>query len=183
MKITNINRNHILNDKKLNSQFSSFYNKNFNLYCNILNTNFALDPHNYFPIVDKFFTFSDFFKWGDELKYKNFYTDEFYKKFNNNNSKFKKLSNVFILGSSPFNNYYRNIITFLPRLFFNIDSISKIAIHRNSSNKFRNFIKNITKSLNKEIQLIYLDDGFYNFTNSQIPQFLNDYQSIKILNN
>ena len=37
--------------------------------------------------------------------------------------------------------------------------------------------------MNIDIQFIFLDDGFYKFKNSQIPQFLEKKESIKILNN
>ena len=57
----------------------------------------------------------------------------------------------------------------------------KLAIHRNSSNKYRNFIGNILKSLNIEYTFIFLDDDFYYFTNSEFPQFLSTSDSIKIL--
>ena len=51
------------------------------------------------------------------------------------------------------------------------------------SNLFRNFIKIICNKNKIETKFIFLDDGFYKFKNSQIPQFLDQNNSIKILNN
>ena len=60
----------------------------------------------------------------------------------------KNFSDAVILGSSPSNSYFRNMITFLPRIFFISDEKVNLAIHRNTSNKFRFFIKEI---LNRRI--------------------------------
>ena len=182
MKIIDKKISDIKEDEKLNSIFINSFNNGFKLTSNILSKNFFLDSHNYFPLTEDLHTFSDFFSWGSPLKYENFYSKNFEEKFNQNIDNFKSLSNVFILGSSSANNYYRNIITFLPRLFFNKDKIIKLALHRNSSNKFRNFIKFLCKKMRVEVQFIYLDDGFYKFLNSRIPQFLQKKESIKILN-
>ena len=64
------------------------------------------------------------------------------------------------------------MMTFLPRIFFISDKEINLVIHRNTSNKFRVFIKEIL--IQKKIKVkkfIYLDDDFYKFNNSQIPQF------------
>jgi len=182
MKIIDKKISDIKKNEKLNSIFLNSFNSDFKLTLNILSTNFFLDSHNYFPITEDFQTFSNFFSWGTSLKYENFYSKNFEEKFNENINNFKLLSNVFVLGSSSADNYYRNIITFLPRLFFNKENKIKLAIHRNSSNKFRNLIKFLCKKMNVEVQLIYLDDGFYKFLNSRMPQFLNKKESIEILN-
>lgn len=176
-KIEDINSN-----LEINSKFYSSKNNDLNINCNILNYNFYLDSHNYFPITEEKYTFSDVFSWGEISKYNNFYTNNFKKNFEININKFKSLSNIFVLGSSSSDNYYRNIMTFLPRIFFNKEKKIKLAIHRRSSNKFRNFLIKLSKQMNFEIQFVYLDDGFYLFLNSQIPQFLNEEQSINILN-
>ena len=87
-----------------------------------------------------------------------------------------------ILGSSPSNSYFRNIITFLPRIFFISDKEINLAIHRNTSNKFKVFIKEILKQKNINVKkFIYLDDDFYKFNNCQIPQFFNMAASTIIL--
>ena len=169
-------------NEKLNSIFINTFNSGFKLTSNILSKNFFLDSHNFFPLTEDFYTFSDFFTWGSSLKYKNFYSKNFEKQFTENINNFKSLSDVFVLGSSSADNYYRNIITFLPRLFFNKEKKIKLAIHRNSSNKFRNFIKFLCEKMHVEVQFIYLDDGFYKFVNSKIPQFFKVSESIKILN-
>ena len=75
-------------------------------------------------------------------------------------------------------------MTFLPRIFFISDKKINLAIHRNISNKFKVFIKEILKQKNIEIKkFIYLDDDFYKFNNCQIPQFFNMAASTIILSN
>ena len=181
MKIIDKKIPEIKENKKLNSIFINSFNPDFKLTCNILSKNFFLDSHNYFPVTEDFYTFSDFFSWGSLLKYENFFSKNFEENFNKNLNNFKLLSDVFVLGSSSTDNYYRNIVTFLPRLFFNKDKKIKLALHRHSSNKFRNLISLLCKKMNVEVQLIYLDDGFYKFSNSRIPQFLKTKESIEIL--
>jgi len=95
---------------------------------------------------------------------------------------FKILPNIFVLGSSLSNNYYRDMITFLPRIFFINQKKIKLGLHRNSSNKFRVFIRILCKQMQIDCEFVFLDDGFYKFDNSEIPEFLNIKDSIKILN-
>ena len=61
------------------------------------------------------------------------------------------------------------------------ESNIKIAIHRNSSTKFREFINLILISKKINFSFVYLDDGFYKFTDSEIPQFFSLSKSIRIL--
>ena len=71
----------------------------------------------------------------------------------------------------------------IQKLFFINETEIKLSIHRSLSNKFRDFILRIGSLLKKKITLFYLDDGFYFFKNSSIPQFIHWKQSIKILKN
>lgn len=169
-------------DKEINKKFINTKNDNINLKCNVLKSNFYLDAYNYFPITDEYYSFSDIFTWGDMIKYQNFYTKKFSENFEINKNNFKNLSDIFVLGSSSQDNYYRNIVTFLPRIFYNPKNKSKIAIHRNTSNKLRIFIKLLCKQMGLDINFVYLDDTFYKFNNSEIPQFFKKEDSIKILN-
>jgi len=109
--------------------------------------------------------------------YSLYFFDNFKKKITD----LKKINNVYLLGSSPGDNYFSNLIYFLPRLFFYNQDKMKLAIHRNSSNKFRNFINEICSNLNKKITFTFLDDEFYKFKDSYVPQFLKIHESIKIL--
>ena len=168
--------------KEFGSKFINIEHDKLNIKCNILSGNFYIDSHNFFPLTEDFYSFSEIFSWGDFKKYNNFYSENFIQNFSKNKNKFKEISDVFILGSSYADNYYRNIMSFLPRIFFNTKNKIKFAIHRNSSNKIRSFIKNFYNQLNIEIKFIYLDDGFYKFNNSEIPQFINKSKSIEILN-
>ena len=70
---------------------------------------------------------------------------------------------------------------FFQEFFLIKKQILKLAIHRNSSNKYRNFIGSILKSLNIEFTFVFLDDDFYHFIDSEFPQFLNMNDSIEIL--
>ena len=182
MKILDKKIKDIVDNKQLNSKFIFTTKKSLDISCNILANDFYLDSHNYFPLTNELYSFSDIFLWGDSFKYQNFYTKNFMENFKKNYKNFKTFSNVFVLGSSSNDNYYRNIVTFLPRIFFNKEKSIKLCLHRNSSNKFRNFIKFLCEKMNVDVQFIYLDDGFYKFLNSHIPQFLNKKESIKILN-
>ena len=182
MKIVDKKISDIIDNNKLNLNFTNTKHTDLNLNCNILKNNFYLDSHNFFPITEDFISFSQIFKWGDVSKYKNFYSNNFIKNFKKNFKNFKRISNVFVLGSSSNDNYYRNIHTFLPRLFFIKDKKIKLALHRNSSNKIKNFIKILCNQMNITVQFVFLDDDFYFFLNSQIPQFLDRPKNIRILN-
>ena len=182
MKIVDKKKKDIEDTSDIKSKFLSVGNKNLNINCNILIDDFYLDSFNYFPISTDFNSFFDLFKWGENNKYQKFYTKNFSDNFKNNISNFKTLSNVFVLGSSSVDNYYRNMLTFLPRLFFINSKKIKIVLHRSSSNKFRNFIKSLCQNMDIDVQFVFLDNNFYKFTSSQIPQFLPKADSIKILN-
>ena len=182
MKILDKKIKDIVDNKQLNSKFIFTTKKSLDISCNILANDFYLDSHNYFPLTNELYSFSDIFLWGDSFKYQNFYTKNFMENFKKNYKNFKTFSNVFVLGSSSNDNYYRNIVTFLPRIFFNKEKSIKLCLHRNSSNKFRNFIKILAKKMNINVQFIYLDDNFYKFQNSTMPQFLKKKDSFKILN-
>ena len=183
MRIENKKISDIINNEKLRSRFISIKHNNLNIDCNILKSDFYLDSFNYFPILKNFDSFQEIFSWGDANKYENFYKDSFYKNLINNKKNFDELSNIFVLGSSSVDNYYRNLITFLPRIFFITNKSIKIAIHRKSSNKFRNLILKICRKLNVDVQIIFLDNNFSYFKESLIPQFFSIKKSVKILNN
>ena len=125
-------------------------------------------------------TFSSLFA-RDLNNTSHFYSKKFFNNFKEKKSSLKNFNEIFILGSNAGNNYYSNLIQFLPRIFFNKKTNLKLAIHRNSSNKYRNFIESILKSLNIEFTFVFLDDDFYYFTDSEFPQFLNTNTSIEIL--
>ena len=182
MKILNKEINEIKSDNKLNSKFLSIKHNSLNISCNILQETFFLDSANYFPITSQYESFLDVFGWGEINKYNNFYSENFLYNFKKNVNDFKKFSNIFILGSSLSDNYYRNMITFLPRIFFINDKKIKLGIHRNSSNKFRTFIDVLCKQMKIDVQFVFLDDGFFRFENSKIPEFLKITESVRILN-
>lgn len=182
MKIIDKKINQIISESEINSKFIAAKHSKLDINCNILKKNFFIDTYNYFPLTEEYYSFLDIFMWGDSMKYENFNSSIFLENFEKNKKNFKSLKDIFVLGSSPFNNYYRNIITFLPRIFFIKEKKIKLAIHRNCSNKLRNFIQKFCDQMNIEIQFIFLDNGFYKFTNSKIPQFLQKKDSISILN-
>ena len=186
MIIKDLNEQDVIKDKKINSFFLTVANSNLRIGCKILKSDFYLDSFNYFPITDKNFSFRNLFKWSNASpeRYNNFYTKSFSENFFQRRKNFKKISDAVILGSSPSNSYFRNIMTFLPRIFFISDEEVSLAIHRNTSNKFRFFIKEILKQKNVKVKkFIYLDDDFYKFNNCQIPQFFTNAASTIILSN
>ena len=178
--IIDLNSNKIKNDKSLSSLFSNANFSNLSINCNILKSSFYSDSFYYFPITENNETFSSLFN-RDLNNISHFYSKNFFDNFKSNKNSLKNFKEVFILGSNAGNNYYSNLLQFLPRIFFNKKSNLKIAIHRNSSNKYRNFIKSILKSLNIEFTFVFLDDDLYHFLDSEFPQFLSINDSIKIL--
>ena len=178
--LTDINLNSIKNQKNISDYFVNGNFRSLSLNCNILKENFYSDSFYYYPITNNDETFSDFFL-RDSINVSHFYSKKFFENFINNKNLFKSFNDIYLLGSNSANNYYSNLLHFLPRIFFNNRTNIKIAIHRNSSNKYREFIKTILKSLNIEFNFVFLDDDFYHFTNSEFPQFLSLNNSIKIL--
>ena len=176
-----LDKSEILQNKSLNSSFSSASLNDIDQKCKIFKGEFYLDSFNYFPVSKKYETFYNLYKREDDNSLKHFYTEEFYKNFINKKNQFKIIKNSFLLGSSPADNYFSNLIHFFPRIFFNNEKKINIVIHRNLSNKFRNLIKTICQMRDIEITFNFLDDGFYKFENSSIPQFLNINNSINIL--
>ena len=180
--LVDINPTKIKSDKRLSNLFVNANFNNLSINCNILQGNFYSDSFYYFPITEDNKTFSSLFT-RDINNTSHFYSQKFFDSFKENKKSLKNFKDIYILGSNAGNNYYSNLIQFLPRIFFNKKTNLRLAIHRNSSNKYRNFIETILKSLNIEFTFVFLDDDFYYFTESEFPQFLNINDSIKILKN
>ena len=178
--IIDINTNKIKNDKRLLNLFVNTNFSNLSINCNILKGNFFADSFYYFPITENNETFTSLFT-RDLNNTSHFYSQKYFDNFIENKNSLKNFKEIFLLGSNSGNNYYSNLLQFLPRIFFNKKTNLKLAIHRNSSNKYRNFIGSILKSLNIEFTFVFLDDDFYHFIDSEFPQFLNMNDSIKIL--
>ncbi len=179
--LININENKIVQNETLNNLFKSALLKEINENCRLLNTDFYLDSFNYFPITKANETFMNFFKREDDNSIDHFYTDDFYKNFIDNKNSFKLIKDSVVLGSSPSDNYFSNLIHFLPRIFFINDKIVNLTINRNLSNRFRKFIETVCALRGIEISFNFLDEGFYQFNNSTIPEFFRINKSIKIL--
>ena len=178
--IIDINTNKIKNDKRLLNLFVNTNFSNLSINCNILKGNFFADSFYYFPITENNETFTSLFT-RDLNNTSHFYSQKYFDNFIENKNSLKNFKEIFLLGSNSGNNYYSNLLQFLPRIFFNKKTNLKLAIHRNSSNKYRNFIGNILKSLNIEFTFVFLDDDFYHFIDSDFPQFLSMNDSIEIL--
>ena len=170
--IIDLNSNKIKNDKSLLSLFFNANFSNLSINCNILKSSFYSDSFYYFPITENNETFSSLFA-RDLNNISHFYSQKFFENFKDNKNLSKNFKELYILGSNAGNNYFSNLLHFLPRIFFNKKTNLKLAIHRNSSNKYRNFIESILKSLNIEFTFVFLDDDFYYFIDSEFPQFLN----------
>ncbi len=177
----NINESEISNQETLNNLFKSATLNEINESCKILNADFYSDSFNYFPITNNNETFQSLFKRHDDNSIEHFYTKEFNKNFIEKKKEFKLIKDNFVLGSSPSDNYFSNLIHFLPRIFFINEKNINIVIHRNLSNKFRSLINTICKMRGINLSFSYVDDGFYNFKNCSIPQFFNIEKSIRIL--
>ena len=178
--LEDINTSQIEKDKSISKLFVNASFNNLSLNCNILKSSFYSDSFYYFPILNNDLTFSSLFT-RDSSNLSHFFTKKFYNNFINNKKSLKSFKELFVLGSNSGNNYYSNLLEFLPRIFFNKKTNVKIAIHRNSSNKYRKFIRSVLQSLNIEFSFVFLDDDFYYFYESEFPQFINLNDSIKIL--
>ena len=179
--IKNYSIDEISTKKELNDLFLSSKIDNINTTSNILKGNFFADSFSYFPITEKFNSFNDLYQWQSPANTKFFFTKSFYDDFNKNLTNYKIIEDVYLLGSSFADNYYTNLAVFLPRLFFNKQNEIKLAIHRNVSNLFRDYILWIGRLLQKKITFVFLDNGMYHFKNSLIPQFMNIDKNIEIL--
>ena len=115
--VKDIDESKILQTESLNNLFKSATLKDIGENCRILNTDFYLDSFNYFPITKKDECFTNLFKRQDDNSINHFYTEDFYKNFINKKSSFKLIKDSVILGSSPSDNYFSNLIHFLPRIF------------------------------------------------------------------
>ncbi len=178
--IIDINSKKIKNYKHLSNLFINANFNNLSINCNILKGNFFSDSFYYFPITENNQTFSSLFT-RDLNNTSHFYSQKFFDNLKTNKNSLKNFKQLYVLGSNAGNNYYSNLLQFLPRIFFNKQTNLKLAIHRNSSNKYRNFIISILESLNIEFTFVFLDDDFYHFIDSEFPQFLSINDSIEIL--
>ncbi len=171
----------INSNDKIKYKFENATLQSVGIKCNIFKGNYFADTFNYFPITEDFYSFSSLYSRNTGHDNNFFFTKNFFTNFKKNIDSYKQINDVYLLGSNAGNNYYSNLIYFLPRLFFNKKKKIKIAIHRNSSMKFRKLIEIISKNNNLDISFLYLDDSFYLFKDSLFPQFLSLNDSIKIL--
>jgi len=167
--------------KNLNNSFITASLNNISQKCLILNGTFYLDSFSYFPITDNDESFIELFRRQSDNSIQHFYSDNFYQKFISKKKDFKIFKDSYVIGTNPGDNYYSNLIEFLPRIFFTDEPNLNLLVHRNLSNKFRKLITDICSYRNIKVKLSYLDDDFYKFENSKIPQFINIKDSIKIL--
>jgi len=179
--LIDISESKIVEKESLNSLFKSAILRDINENCKILDTDFYLDSLNYFPITANNETFANLFKREDDNSINHFYTENFYKNFIEKKIDFKVIKDSVVLGGSPSDNYFSNLIHFLPRIFFINEKKINLTIHRNLSNKFRKFIEAVCALRDIEISYTFLDEGFYYFNNSCIPEFFNVKKSIKVL--
>ena len=179
--LEDIKNENIIKNLDLNNLFLSANLSEINQGCKILKNDFYLDSFNYFPITFNYKTFTNLFKRQDDNKLDHFYTKNFYDNLLKKQSNFKSYENCFLLGSSPSDNYFSNLVYFFPRIFFTNNNNLDLVIHRNLSNKFRNLIKLICNMREINVKFKYLDDDFYKFYNSEIPQFFQIEKSVKIL--
>ena len=170
-----IKKDEYLKNLFLNANFS-----NLSVSCNILKNNFYSDSFHYYPITENNETFSSMYT-RELHNISHFYSKKFFENFTKNKNSLKSFKDVYLLGSNAGNNYYSNLLQFLPRIFFNKKTNIKLAIHRNSSNKYRKFIESILESLNVDFNFVFLDDDFYYFIESEFPQFMNLSHSIEVL--
>ena len=118
MPIANKTKLEILNDENLNNSFLNANLNDLKINCKIYKGNFYCDSFNYLPITEKMETFEDLYNWQVDNSISHFYSKEFLDYFNKNKQNFPIIENAYVLGSSPGDNYYTNLLYFLPRIFF-----------------------------------------------------------------
>ena len=77
------------------------------------------------------------------------------------------------------NNYFSNLIHFYQEFF--LTKTSKDFSSQKFIKKFRSLLEYLYGLKNIKLTFAYLDDDFYKFENSKIPQFLNTHSSINVL--
>ena len=169
--IENISLTDLENNQDLNKYFLTAKLENINQSCTYYKGNFYLDSFNYYPITEDYKSFDELFVRVNKNSVAHYHTEAFYKKLKAKLDKLKVFRDSCVIGSNPGNNYFSNLIHFLPRIFFENENNIKIAVHRNLSNKFRSFIEHLFTLKNINLTYAYLDDDFYKFENSKIPQF------------
>ena len=139
--IKNISLIDLENNKNLNKYFVTSNLNEINQSCTYLKGNFYLDSFNYYPITEDFKSFDELFLRIDKNSVAHYHSESFYKNLIDKMSNLKIYNDCCVIGSNPGNNYFSNLIHFLPRIFFENEKKIKIAVHRSLSNKFRTFIK------------------------------------------
>ena len=179
--IENIKLSELKKNNDLTKYFHTSKLDKLNESCTYFSGNFYLDSLNYYPITRDFKTFDELFLRIDKNSVSHYHTEKFFNNLKNKLSNLKGFSDSCIIGSSPGNNYFSNLIHFLPRIFFENEKQVKILVHRSLSKKFRSLLEYLYSFKNIKLTFGYLDDDFYKFEKSKIPQFLNTISSIKIL--
>ena len=179
--IENISLADLKKNQDLNKYFFNANLNEINQTCTFFKGNFYLDSFNYYPITENFKSFDELFLRIDKNSIAHYHSENFYKNLKSKLNDLKVFRDNCVIGSNPGNNYFSNLIHFLPRIFFENEKKVKITVHRSLSNKFRSLIKYLFSFRGVDLTFSYLDDDFYKFENSKIPQFLNTSNSINIL--
>ena len=179
--IENISLSNLKDNQDLQKFFFTSSLDDLNESCSYLTGNFYLDSLNYYPITANFKSFKQLFTRIDNNSVAHYHSEVFFNNFQNKLDKLKVFRDSCVIGSSPGNNYFANLIHFLPRIFFENEKQVKIVVHRSLSKKFISFLEYLCSFKNIKPTFSYLDDDFYKFEKSKIPQFLNTLSSIKLL--
>ena len=163
--IENINLHELEKNQDLNQRFLTAKIASINESCAFYNGNFFLDSFNYYPITEDFKSFDELFLRIDKNSIAHYHSENFYKNLKIKLNDLKVFRDNCVIGSNPGNNYFSNLIHFLPRIFFVNEKKVKIAVHRSLSNKFRSLIKYLFSFRGVELTFSYLDDDFYKFEN------------------
>ena len=118
MKIKDLNKSDLGNNKDISLKFLSTDLEKLSFNCKIYKGDFYLDTFNYFPITKDNFSFLDIFSWKEKSEYNHFFTKKFYSNFEKNKKDAKVYNDLIVLGTSPGDNYFRNLLTFIPRILF-----------------------------------------------------------------
>ena len=137
----------------------------------ICGATFFIDGTTFLPIEKNTLSTSlELFTISNEKKFSNYFTTKHFDLLKNQTSNIKTLQKCFIIGNDE--NYYHNLILYLPKILFLINNtnlinkVDNIVFNKNLPKKFIKFIDEILKLKKIKKNLILINEKLYLFENS-----------------
>lgn len=161
----------VLNDYLVNFQNGPEVNYTY------MQGTFFIDGTTFLPIEKNTLSTSlELFTISNEKKFSNYFTTKHFDLLKNQTSNIKTLQKSFIIGNDE--NYYHNLILYLPKILFLINNtnlinkVDNIVFNKNLPKKFIKFIDEILKLKKIKKNLILINEKLYLFENSFCPTIL-----------